>query len=507
MALNKIKYDVNQIIKGFIFTGFGLVFAKFMGYIWRIYAARGGVEEYGYISLALTLYTLTLWFTSLGIKQTFGRFVIESYAKKNYKELITRLSSVVVFNTFTSILIASIYYYFKDFIAVNFFKDPLFTPYIVVIGLALPITTLSNYFYAYVRNVNRAIGFITLNRYIVLSSLKVALLLLFAHYFQCNLGLYGFLSYIFADILTTLLIIAYFTFKNKVYLQYAKVNILFIKEIIMFSYPIMLAGIISKFLVSMDSILINYFMGVSQTGIYNVAVPLGQLLLLPVTALYSLFIPITVSRYHQKDIKEVKFLFSTANRYLMVINAFIFAVLIIYGKEIIKLIFGPSYTPGYYALIILALHYFILSHSNMSQRLIIGIGDIKYIPKMTFIALSLNILLNIILIPSLGIVGGALATLVSYQVATFMNFRKVKEYINITSLDLNSLSVIFLSVVSLYVVNYLMHHIIPYFSTLDAIVFLIFSFALYSFIVVKTRIIKINELKYIYNIFRKKLSL
>ncbi len=507
MTTNKIKQDVNQIIKGFILTGFGLVFAKLMGYVWRIYAARLGVEEYGYISLALTLYTLTLWFVSLGMQRTFGRFVIESYAKKNYKQLISRLTSVVFFNTFTSLLVAFIYLYLKDFIALTFFKDSLFSSYIVVVALALPLTTLSYYFYAYVLNVNRAVGFITFNRYIVLSTLKVVFLLLFTHYFRCNLGLYGFLSYILADLFATISVIFYFLYKNKRYLSYAKFNFSFVKEILIFSYPLLLAGIIGKFLVSMDNLLINYFIGVSQTGIYNVAVPLGQILLLPVTALYSLFMPTVIKRYYQKSIEEVKFLFITANRYLAVINAFIMVILIIYGKEIINLIFGKSYVSAYSALIVLALHYFILSHSNFSQRIIIGIGDIKYLPKMTFFALSLNIFLNILLIPSLGIVGGALATLLSYQIATFMNFKKVRKYLGVMPLNFELLKAISFAVLSLYFINYIMHYFIPYFTVLWAIVFLLLSFALYLFIVIKTKIIRISELKYIYDLIREKLHL
>ena len=88
--------------------------------------------------------------------------------------------------------------------------------------------------------------------------------------------------------------LAYFVFSIKIKIPEGKKDPLkegVMKELISYSWPLSLLGIVSFTLYWVDSFSIGYFQNVTAVGFYNAAVPIAALLMLAPDLIIQLFFP------------------------------------------------------------------------------------------------------------------------------------------------------------------------------------------------------------------------
>jgi len=88
------------------------------------------------------------------------------------------------------------------------------------------------------------------------------------------------------------------------------------------------------------------------------------------------------------------------------------------GEWLIVLLFGEAYRPAYPALLALLPGIFSLCYASILHLDLVGKGRPGTLSWMAGIAAALNLLLNAVLIPTLGILGAAIASSVAYSVLT-----------------------------------------------------------------------------------------
>lgn len=88
------------------------------------------------------------------------------------------------------------------------------------------------------------------------------------------------------------------------------------------------------------------------------------------------------------------------------------------GEWLIVLLFGEAYRPAYPALLALLPGIFSLCYASILHLDLVGKGHPGTLSWMAGIAAALNLLLNAVLIPTLGILGAAIASSVAYSVLT-----------------------------------------------------------------------------------------
>lgn len=173
--------------------------------------------------------------------------------------------------------------------------------------------------------------------------------------------------------------------------------------------PHTLSGVATMFI---DRILINKLLSTSLVGIYSVGNNFGGIVFLLASGVNQAFLP----WFNQQFKKDGKKQIVKAARYLILLYCVVALGLSFFGKEVVALITPEVYHGAWEVipLIAFAFVYHGVYHFFASALFydIKGRGN-RIIPISTVSVALLNIILNFAMIPSYGIVGAALATLLS----------------------------------------------------------------------------------------------
>ncbi len=107
---------------------------------------------------------------------------------------------------------------------------------------------------------------------------------------------------------------------------------------------------------------------------------------------------------------EFETTFKASNKWIFFLILPVAIGLTLFSKDILGIMFGHEYAQSYIALIILIMGYFIYEMFVTCIEVLNVIKKTKYVMFNMLLAAILNIILNYILIPTYGMVGGAIAT-------------------------------------------------------------------------------------------------
>ena len=130
--------------------------------------------------------------------------------------------------------------------------------------------------------------------------------------------------------------------------------------------------------------------------------------------------------YHEGDVESVKRLYEKITRYLFLVSSVMIGLILIFWEPILGL-YGPEYLEAKMVLI----------YRSIGQLVNASVGSVWYIvimtghPKIRFISILvsaiINITLNYLLIPTMGIDGAALASMISTVFINILGFFVVKK--------------------------------------------------------------------------------
>ena len=179
------------------------------------------------------------------------------------------------------------------------------------------------------------------------------------------------------------------------------------------SWPIALLSGFAVIYVRIDRVMLQVMRGDAAVGYYSVAYKLIETLqVVPLAFQYSLFPVLSV--YYEKSRVLFEKTYGMSLRFVTMF-AFLMAILGTYfSSPVISLLFGEKYSPATAAAVTLLWATIFIFPVGIFNRIVIASGKQVLLIFLSGIAAAVNIALNLVLIPVLGLVGAALATLVSY---------------------------------------------------------------------------------------------
>ncbi|EQA7358751.1 oligosaccharide flippase family protein [Enterobacter hormaechei] len=179
-----------------------------------------------------------------------------------------------------------------------------------------------------------------------------------------------------------------------------------ISELFTTSFPFMLSSFAIIIYMRMDVYFIDYFLGKGAVGQYSLAVRFAEAAnFLPIVIANSVY-PWLVSNQSRKNYQKFfDGLFLTSLIVLIPAS--------IGGTLVIKYFFGAEYQESILLFIILMLQVVPVFIGIGRAKVLVLENLQKYIPFFVFFGVVLNALLNLTLIPLLGIKGAAIATVIS----------------------------------------------------------------------------------------------
>ncbi len=197
-----------------------------------------------------------------------------------------------------------------------------------------------------------------------------------------------------------------------------------------FALAIMFISFLETYLRNLDKVMIQFFANSTHVGYYTGAKSISLLLSSITVATIGLLYP-TISYYcSKKKFEEVKILSLKAERYLTMVVLPICVLMSIYAKQIVTIILGAKFVDNTPAILI-PLSFLVYTQSTVIsfKYQIVGVDKMRLALVLSGIMLILNIIFNVIFIPSewmgvkllgWGAQGAAYATLISSILGSLM---------------------------------------------------------------------------------------
>lgn len=348
-----------------------------------------GLEQYGTYTLIIV--------TSNVVISLFGEWLVPSGIRFSSEDNLiwSILGWLAAFSSFLGVIVVGILLYNQHLFQYAYFGASLFTASMI---LSKPLT-------AYVR-----------------ASLQQKLIIGYSFIGGLVPLLFG-LSLFFVSRKLTWLIIGLsilpcvlffiYSFKFRWFLLRPEINLL--QHVLRFGFPIVITSIGSQILQFADRYMLALFKTHIDVGIYNVTYNLSDKVLgLGYSILFSSMYPIGSRFWAQGEEAEARNLLVNLFKFSGIFAGSFICFQAVSGVSLVKLLAGEAFCPPSLIPFIIAFSSWlwfigILQHQpfEWSKRTL-------WITLMTFLSAILNLLLNLLLIPTWGMIGAAAATLFSY---------------------------------------------------------------------------------------------
>ena len=292
----------------------------------------------------------------------------------------------------------------REPIAQIFFNDPLLTPLVGLSFLSLLPNQLTQVPLGLLRAQGKAK---TYSLYVNGNTLLQALLSITFVVF-CGLGLWGIIG---ANVFAGFIFVVVYFFLIKRYYTW-KIDIQLFKQLLVYSFPLAVAMIPITLIDISDRYFLLAYSSLREVGLYSIGYKAGILIRLLIAWPFALaWGPFVIS---VKDRPEAKQLYARIMDYYLACSLFATLAISILSREVLMAVAPQNYWEAYRVVPLIA-----ISCSIFGIYTIVNIGSYitkktKRIPVITSMAVCINLLLNYLLVPSYGMMGAAVATVIAY---------------------------------------------------------------------------------------------
>ena len=424
--------------------GLSSVIGRLLNYLLvPLYTRYFSPADYGLVTEIYAYVAFLVVVLTYGLETAFFRFSKkENDAKVVYS---TALISLIVSSLFFVLLMFA-----NSSSIANSLGYGIESKFIQWFAIIVGLDAISSIPFARLREEERAARFATIRLLSIFTNIGLNL------YFIMYKGLgieYVFISNLISSILTSLCLIPEvlkikFTFDNGLW-----------KKMMIYALPLLVAGLAGITNETMDRILLRHLLpntetALSELGLYGAFYKLSIIMILFVQTFRFAAEPFFFAQYKQKDDRRV---YADVMKYFIVVMTVIFLGVTIFYDFVIGFL-GPAYHDdrGFLVVSMLLLaNLFLGIFFNLSiwykltEQTVFG-------AYLAIFGAAITLLLNIVLIPKIGFVGSALATLVCYFSMALASYILGKKRFPIPY-QLGRISLYIFSMLAIYLLIYTTH--------------------------------------------------
>ncbi|WP_292389041.1 flippase [Methanosarcina sp. UBA5] len=397
VSYRKFVKDVGLIGTVQILTSLGTFF------LLPIITKTLGTYDYGLWAQINIIVSLISSLALMGLSAGFVRFLSAETDQKTIREAVY---SILSFVTISGFLASLLVYMFAEPLATFVFKDPKAT-YFIQAGSALillsVVESISLFYFRVFRQIKKYSYFTLFETF---GKLFFILILV-------KVG-YGLLGIIGATILVqgSIVLISLVIMVSQI--GFIIPRFTHIKEYLQFSLPLTPSSLVRWITESSDRFLVNYFLGLGSAGVYSAAYSIGTLIQLLVTPLQVILLPELSKLFDENKLDQVKIYLSSSLRYFLLITVPAVFGLSALAKPLLGIFTTQDFLSGWLVIPIVAFSGLLAGVFQIFVNIMFLVKETKSTTYINIIAAVSNVLLNLLLIPSIGFIGAALSTLISY---------------------------------------------------------------------------------------------
>ena len=455
MSFAKIKSTLikSKFVKGAVILSIGAVLCKLIGAVYRVPLTNIlGSEGMGLYQLIYPIFTLLLVVSSSGIPNGISRLISEKIAlgQRAYVKRIIKVSILLM--VVVGLVMSFIMYFFADDIA-YMQGNPLASSGYKTIAPSILFVALISVFRGIFQGQNNMTP--TAVSQIIEQTVKLVLGLGLG-YLALGSGIqYGVAGALLGITIGELLSLVYLAIQystNKRLLVYiSRDNFVpshfkVIKEIIKVVFPITLASVFMPIILVVDSVLLvnllqSSGLSVSQAtsdyGLYSgIANTVINMPVVVASALATVLVP-TMCAYlvnNQKELATSKV--NSAFESIMFVAVPCFFVFLLFGGDIVEFLFPSviddnNYNMSKMLMIVGSINVLLISIVQVTASILQCVNKL-WVPALgMFVGCLIKIGISILLVGSMGILAGMIASVMCYLIVAIINLRYVNEELDI----------------------------------------------------------------------------
>ena len=434
----------NRIIKTSAFVLILVMLSKVLGYAYKIIIARHfNAEVYGLFSLSMIVISIAVSLASVGLFEGLVRQISIYRGQKDEKAIKYLAHASKNFFIISGFILFGITFLSAPWISINIFHEPRLIVFLRIMALAIPFVLITNMFLSILRAYEK-IKTQSIITNIIQNSSKFFILLLFIFIGLNTVSVP--LSYLFACLVMA--IVSWFYARkilNKIRntKEEARPYRELLTNVMSYSWPLMFVGVLTSIFYWTDSLIIGYYMGVGNVGIYNVAITLVAFLGIVPELFIQLLFPVAARNLSNNKDNLVNPLIKRVAKWILFINSLIAIICFFFAPQIISLLFGNEFASASSLLRILAVGALFTTLASYFTNLLTVVGKTKTILGNLIMVATINAVLDLIAIPVWGMVGAAIATSVSGFILFLITLYQIKKFYSVSPINEKALLVLF----------------------------------------------------------------
>ncbi len=186
------------------------------------------------------------------------------------------------------------------------------------------------------------------------------------------------------------------------------------------------------FLVSQaDKILLGFYLNPRVVGVYVLASTLSAFIPLILQSVNQIFAPVIADLHAQGRIDVLQKLFQTLTKWVLGFTLPLAFVVILFARQLMRM-FGPDFEAGWPVLVIGAVGQLVNCGVGSVGYILLMSGNQRRLMRVQFVMAGVSVLVNISLIPVLGIVGAVLASACVNVGGNLWNLHEVRQALHIS---------------------------------------------------------------------------
>lgn len=383
------------------------ILATGLGFLFNVLIARlFGAEGTGVYYLALTVTSIATVLSRVGLDNTLIRFISASKDQGKWSQVAGVYRQGMRVAATVSFAVAAVIFAAAPWIAATVFSEPGLTPLLRIMSLGIIPSTLVILHAQSLKAVAKP-GLAAVIEATGISLLNVLLIFPLSRAF----GLSG-IAATYVATQSCLLLAGWYLWRRATPDLRDVRGAFDLRLLLITSWPLLWVASMNLIMKWTDTFMLGIWTSAEDVGVYGVAMRTASLTSFVLTAVNSVVAPKFAVMYAQSNLKGLESLAQNSAKLMAALALPLFLLFVLFPGWVMR-VFGDEFAQGALVLAILAAGQFINVATGSVGYLLMMTGREKLMQYNIIGAALLNLVLNLLLIPSFGITGAAAATAVT----------------------------------------------------------------------------------------------
>ncbi|MFC6939926.1 oligosaccharide flippase family protein [Salinirubellus sp. GCM10025818] len=194
-----------------------------------------------------------------------------------------------------------------------------------------------------------------------------------------------------------------------------------------YSVPVAISSLAGNVSSRVDRIMIGFFLGASAVGVYSIAYQIAVAMSMYVKPIEQTFFPEFSDFIDENRYEKCANYLRTGTRYFLIIAVPTAGGMFLIGPDVISILTAGQGTPSPYLVGVIALGITIGGIERLTGTILDAVEETALRAKIIWAGAVANILINAVLIPSFGIMGAAVATVLTFVLIAGLTIYRVAD--------------------------------------------------------------------------------